>query len=231
MNQPVSLLPLFCLALAAIVHADEPGARVHMQEHLSRINAIRSAIVTDDLEGVREPAIWLADHEPLDDLELVYEPFVLSMRAHARGIATAADIETAALATARIAVDCGNCHAATGVRPDIGQAREPAGWSDMATHMQRHRWAVDRLWEGLTGPSDLSWSRGIRMLAEAPLLGTEPGWDEAETGGDALARRVHELGRDAASALTPEARVTVYAKMISTCAACHARSDGGPRPD
>jgi cytochrome c553 len=231
MKTLIGLLALPCLALAAAVPGQEPGAAAHMQQHLARINVIKSAILVGDLERVREPAIWLVDHEPLDQLDLIYEPFVLSMRGHARDVATAADIGAAARATARIAVDCGNCHRATGVEPDVGQAQEPPAWSDMASHMQRHRWAVDRLWEGLIGPSDGSWSRGIRMLAEAPLLGTEAGWDDAETEGDALARRVHELGRDAASALTPEARVTVYAKMIAACAACHARSAGGPRPD
>ena len=145
---------------------------------------------------------------------------------------TASDIEEAAAATAAIAVDCGNCHRATGVEPDFVEAGDPAEWADTASHMQRHQWAADRLWEGLIGPSDGSWSRGIRMLAEEPLLGTVTGWDDADSEeGDYLARQVHELGRDAASALTPDARITVYQKMLATCATCHVNTAGGPRPD
>lgn len=95
--------------------------------------------------------------------------------------------------------------------------------------MQRHQWAADRLWEGLIGPSDAAWSRGIRMLAEAPLHGTEPSWDTASDG-DELARRVHELGSEAASALLPHARATVYGEMLGLCADCHTRTGGGPAP-
>ncbi len=222
---------LLCLLLATSGSAQDAATHAHMQEHLERVNAIRDAILLSDVESVREPAVWLADHDPLPDIELIYEPFVLSLREHAVEIVSAADVETAAAATARIAVDCGNCHRATDVEPDFGQARTPPEWSDLASHMQRHSWALDRLWEGLIGPSDIAWSRGIRMLAEAPLLGVEPAWDDSESTGDVLARRVHELGVDAASALTPEARIIVYQKMLATCAACHAQTGGGPRPD
>lgn len=231
MKRLTRLLPGLCVVAVLAVNAQDGGTRMHMQEHVARINAINSALLVGDLDAIREPAIWLADHEPLPDIDLVYEPFMLALRLHAREIATATDIPTAADAAARIAVDCGKCHRAVGVEPDFGHSPTPPEWDDMASHMQRHRWAVDRLWEGLTGPSDIGWSRGIRMLAETPLLGTETGWDEAEAGGDALARDVHELGRDAASALTPEARIVVYQKMVSTCAECHAQTAGGPRPD
>ena len=225
------LLPLLCLSVALAVNAEDAGTRVHMQEHLVCINAINEALLDGDLDGLREPAIWLADHEPLADVDLLYEPFLLALRKHARAIATATDVPTAAEAAARIAVDCGNCHRATHVVPDFGHSPTPPEWDDMASHMQRHRWAVDRLWEGLTGPSDVGWRRGSRMLAEAPLLGTDPGWDETQASSDAWARRVHELGRDAASALTPEARIVVYRKIISACAGCHAQAARGPRPD
>lgn len=231
MNARFRRLPLVCLFFAISAGAQESAIRAHMQEHLVRVNAIRDAILVSDLEGLREPAIWLADHDPAPDTELVYEPFMLALRERAADIATATDIESAAAATARIAVACGNCHRAVGVEPDLGQASDPPAWSDLASHMRRHSWAVERLWEGLIGPSDIAWSRGIRMLAEAPLLGVEPSWDGAEAEGDELARRVHELGNDAASALTPEARITVYQKMLATCAECHAVTDGGPRPD
>jgi mono/diheme cytochrome c family protein len=231
MNTRPRWLLLCFLFLAIGAGAQEAAMRAHMQEHLVRVNAIRDAILASDLESLREPAIWLADHEPLPDTELVYEPFMLALRQQAADIAVATDIEMAAAATARIAVACGNCHRAVSVEPDLGQSKDPPAWSDLASHMQRHSWAVDRLWEGLIGPSDIAWSRGIRMLADAPLLGVEPAWDDTDATGDELARRVHELGVDAAAALTPEARITIYKKMLATCAECHASALGGPRPD
>ena len=90
----------------------------------------------------------------------------------------AEDIVSAAASVSAIATNCANCHMASEVNLQFGYDQEPSEWQDLETHMQRHQWGVDRLWEGLIAPSDASWSRGIRMLAEAPLEGTETAWDE-----------------------------------------------------
>ncbi len=211
---------------------DETETMLHMHEHLVRLTDIKAAILIGELDDAREPAEWLADHEPMEDLQLIYEPFVLSMREHALEIVDARDIKSAAQSMAAIATDCASCHIATQTDLKFGFDEEPPAWSDMTSHMQRHQWAVDRLWEGLIGPSDASWARGIRMMAEAPLHGTENTWDE-ETAPDAdkLATAVHELGVQAASALTPDARSQIYGSMIGVCAECHSRTGGGPRAD
>jgi cytochrome c553 len=224
-------LALAWLVAPLVAAADVVGARLHMQAHLERIDAIRSALVVGSVESVREPAAWLAVHEPPADIDLVYEPFILSLRDHARQIAAARDIATAAGATASIGVDCGNCHRAAGVEPAFGPQGEPPSWPDTASHMQRHRWAIDRLWDGLSLPSDAAWERGTSALAEAPLLGTVMGRDDGGEEADALAQRVHALGRDAASALTPDARATLFGKLVSACADCHRRAHDAPRPD
>ena len=125
---------------------------------------------------------------------------------------------------------CQNCNFAWKITLELGYDQKPPAWSDMESHMQRHQWAIDRLWEGLIGPSDAAWSRGIRMLAEAPLHGTEATWDEPAAAGDELARRVHELGREAATALLPPARAAVYGEVLGVCADCHTRTGGGPTP-
>ncbi len=207
---------------------EESDTAMHMHEHLLRLTDIKTALINGDLDGVREPADWLANHEPLPDLPLIFEPFVLDMRAHAGQIVEAGDLATASAGVSAIARDCASCHMAAGIDLKFGFDEAPPGWSDLQTHMQRHLWAVDRLWEGLIGPSDASWSRGVTMLAEAPLLGTEAAWDEEEAHGDELAIRVHQLGRNAASALTPEARSSVYGNLLGACAECHKQTGGGP---
>ena len=210
--------------------SDEQSERVkHMHEHLDYLTAIKAAILIGDLDATREPATWLAEHEPLDDLPVEYEPFVLLMRNHAQDIVEADDVVTAAVGMARIANDCASCHLAFGLNLRFGFDKRPSEYADLQSHMQRHLWAVDRLWEGLIGPSDTSWSRGVSMMAEAPQLGTHPTWDDEATGGDALASEIHRLGRDAAKALTPYARSQVYGEMIGVCAECHKRTGGGPR--
>lgn len=238
MNRFVWLALIGCLGIVLssplLTSAQEPGRPEdpqtvgHMHEHLERISAIKDAILAGNLRRVREPAAWLAAHDPIEDLPLPFEPFVLSMRGHAEDIVAADDIPTAAVGVSAIANDCGSCHVASEIDLEFGYDEEPPSWSDMQSHMQRHLWAIERLWEGLIGPSDASWSRGIRMMAEAPLHGTEATWDEEATDGDALARRVHELGRQAAAALTPLDRAEVYGEMIGVCAECHTRTGGGP---
>jgi cytochrome c553 len=223
----LGLVLMLCQSHAGAQPASD--TQIHMREHLARLNDIKAALLIGELANAREPATWLAEHEPLEDLPLIYEGFVLSLREHARDILDAKDVKSASIAMAAVANDCGRCHRATGTKPDFGFYREPPSWSDLASHMQRHEWAIDRLWEGLMGPSNGSWARGVRMLAEAPLHGTENTWGESQAEGDELAERVHELGIQAVSALTPDARADVYGEMIATCAACHARTGGGPR--
>lgn len=223
---------VFLICLAVIVHR-ESGAQdselaIHMQEHLQQVTRIRTEVIRGDLNGLRQPATWLARHEPAPEAAILYVPFILSMRGHASEILEARDIRTAAADVSAIATDCANCHIASEVDLDFGQKTEPSAWSDMDSHMQRHQWAIDRLWEGLIGPSDAAWSRGIRMLAEAPLHGTEATWDETVVDGNEMARRVHELGREAATALLPHARAAVYSEMLGVCADCHSQTGGGP---
>lgn len=231
-NRRVLALCLFLAVVAPLAQegdSEDPSATaIHMHEHLVQLTDIKAEIVAGNLAGTREPAAWLADHEPMDDMPLVYEPFVQSMRGNALAILDAGDLESAAVGVSTIARDCAACHTAFGIDLKFGFDQEPPAWSDLESHMQRHQWAVDRLWEGLIGPSDGSWSRGITMLAEAPLKGTEASWDEEATHGDELASRVHMLGREAASALTPEARSGVYGRIVGTCAECHTRTGGGP---
>ena len=231
-NRPVSSLYLvigsLLLAMPGL-QAQQTDTALHMQEHLEQITRIKTAIIQGDMDRTRRPATWLAQHEPTPDASMLYVPFVLSMQNHAGEILDAENVTEAAKDVSRIATDCANCHVASQVNIDFGQGDTPPAWGDMQSHMQRHQWAIDRLWEGLIGPSDVSWSRGIRMLAEAPLHGTEATWDEDVSGGDELARKVHQLGREAATALLPYARAEVYGEMLAVCAECHARTGGGPQ--
>ena len=225
---------LLGMCFAVLLHepgvAQDSNLAVHMQEHMQRITRIRTEVIRGDLDGLRRPATWLAQHEPSPEASILYVPFILSMRGHASDILNARDVRTAAADVSAIATDCANCHIASEVSLDFGNKAEPAAWADMESHMQRHQWAIDRLWEGMIGPSDASWSRGIRMLAEAPLHGTEAAWEESMSDGDELARRVHELGREAATALLPHARAAVFGEMLAVCADCHTRTGGGPSP-
>lgn len=205
---------------------------IHMHEHLTRITTIKAHIIMGDLDGVRPPAAWLAEHEAVSGLPANFERYVELMREFARQVVEAPDLDSAAVSVSRMARACGNCHLVNGVGLEFGYDQRPADSADTIAHMQRHQWAADRLWEGLIGPSDSAWSRGSSMLVDAPLHpddvmdettdGVEP------TALDEIAHQVHRLGGQGTSARTPDARSELYGEILGLCADCHTRLDRGP---
>jgi hypothetical protein len=55
---------------------DESEVATHMHEHLTRSTTIKAHIIMGELDGVREPATWLAEHESVAGLPSNYEPYV-----------------------------------------------------------------------------------------------------------------------------------------------------------
>ena len=99
----------------------------------------------------------------------------------------------------------------------------------VVTHMQRHQWAADRLWEGLIGPSDTAWGRGADMLIDAPLDSSDV---TTATDHDAeiakIAHRIHALGGIGTETVTPDARAELYGEVLGLCASCHTLLGRGP---
>jgi cytochrome c553 len=211
---------------------NETEVATHMHEHLDRITTIKSLIIMGNLDGVREPAIWLADHEAVPGLPTNFEPYVGLMRQYAREVNNATDLKSAAISVSSMARTCSNCHLVNGVEIEFGYDQVPAEWSDTVSHMQRHQWAADRLWEGLIGPSDTAWARGTDMLVDVPLHpdkvkdGALDGVDSEAI--DQIARRIHVLGGQGTNAKTPTERSKLYGEMLGLCADCHRRLGRGP---
>jgi cytochrome c553 len=219
------------LSAQQTVPEEETEAAEHMHDHLTYITTIKAFIIMGRLEGTRQPANWLATHETLPDLPTSYEPFVDFMRSSARQVEKSEDLETAATAVSLMAQNCGNCHRASHVDVEFGYDTLPAQWSDSETHMQRHQWAMDRLWEGLIGPSDAAWTRGTTMLAEEPLHAAE--LSASATAGEAhmledIAREVHELGEAGVGLTGLSDRSQLYGRILGLCADCHTRVGRGP---
>jgi hypothetical protein len=93
--------------------------------------------------------------------------------------------------------------------------------------MARHRWAADRMWEGIVGGSDEPWQAGLDVVAAAPLDGSELGPARAPFG-----RKLQQLAQQARGRRSGEAppdRATAYGEILSTCAGCHALAAPTPR--
>jgi hypothetical protein len=95
--------------------------------------------------------------------------------------------------------------------------------------MIRHRWAADRLWEGLIGPSDTAWTAGASALIDAPLYTDALTRDvEQYEPVTALTWTVHDIGARALMESDLTARAALYGQLLGTCAHCHELLKIGP---
>jgi hypothetical protein len=89
--------------------------------------------------------------------------------------------------------------------------------------MARHRWAADRLWEGLIGADDGSWRAGLAVLAQPPLRWPELGDRQG------LAKSLQQLADQGLQRSTTDSladRARLHGEMLVRCTACHtAKSD------
>jgi len=84
---------------------------------------------------------------------------------------------------------------------------------------------MDRMWEGLTGPSEESWKAGAEALLAS--------WEKdsitlPSSSGDSLAKptpQMRQLAREAVEAKTREAKAASYGGILATCNRCHS-TDG-----
>ena len=242
MNTLSKLIFILCVLLLTVTPkllpaqgtgaGDVSDVATHMHEHLSKITEIKTQIIMGDLAGVDEPATWLAEHESVTGLPDSFAPYVELMRNYAHQVVAAEDLDSAAVAVSDMARTCGNCHLVNEISVGFDDDRMPADWSDITTHMQRHQWAADRLWEGLIGPSDLAWNQGTDMLVDVPLRPTDMVDEWTATADfvaiDEIARRVHLLGGRGTNTRTPDARGKLYGEMLGLCADCHSMLKRGP---
>lgn len=202
--------------------AAEP-AHQHMQAHFDAIVRIRDALIAGDIKSAKTAAQWIIDNDQDPGIE-AWRESVAEIRQWSRDMVRASKIETAAAAGAELARACGRCHAANGVSPDLGAAKLPPKAPGLVPDMQRHNWAAERMWEGLIGPSESRWNAGIAELAKAPLTSdTIVATKSADPSIAELAQQVNALGEEARGipATAWDTRGAIYARYLSTCAACH----------
>ncbi|MEJ7601805.1 MAG: hypothetical protein WKG01_28160 [Kofleriaceae bacterium] len=189
--------------------------RYHMHQNFDLVRAIERLLIRGKLDEARKLAAsvsWAADepaHGP-------WATHAAAIREQAAAIARAKTVDEAITRTAKLGAACGNCHGELGASPQFELLpRMPVDKPTVEARMLRHRWAADRLWEGVIGNADKSWQAGLDLLAAAPL--------------DQPATRVafaRDLQRIAGQARKPSAgplvdRATTYGQLLVVCARCH----------
>lgn len=213
--------PFFALGSAAalVSCAGGPGAASaglsHMQVHYGQVGEIQESVIAGSVEGTRAAARWLSTHEGAE-FPAAAAPALETMRNEARVMLQQRDILPVARTLGRMGVACGSCHTTLGARGTFPVDATPPIATDARAQMIRHAWAVDRMWDGLVGPADASWSAGAGALAAMPLsFGSN---DQATR----LAQRLRDLSAQALGAATPRERSDTYGDVLETCALCHA---------
>ena len=207
------------------------GARMH--EHDVRGAAMRDAVARADLEVARREATVLAALRVEGVADPAWRARLEAMNVAAARVASAKALPEASNAVAEVARTCGDCHRLGGPSPSA--IEPPEKEPGVAAGMKRHDWAVARLWDGLVIPSDRSWQAGARVLRDAPLepAPIAPGESPVPAIGElaigVLATSVHDLAVRASVTDASVDRGAVYAELMTTCAACHARFAQGLR--
>ena len=234
----VAVLPLSLLALVACGGSGQPGAKpaesaapppaaaaaakTYMTDHYSRVTTIQEAVIRGDLDVAREPARWIAEHQELAGLPAAVQPQVDGMKNAAKAVGEAADLKSAASATATMAVACGKCHAAMRIQPTLAPVAQTVKPESPANPMQDHLRAMDLLYDGLIGPSDESWTKGAEALKVSPLTAKEPPKDpKLAEEMQAQETRIHALADRARQSTDLAARAAIYGEFIASCTGCH----------
>ncbi len=196
-----------------------PTVQKRMTEHFTKAAAMKNAVIHGDVATLKKEADWMAKHE-LPQAPESWRSHMQAMHTAAQHAADAKDLPSAAQAVAEMGSACGSCHTALG-GPKLEPGAPPAEGSGAALHMVRHQWAADRMWDGLIAPSDVSWSKGADVLADAPLSQRAlSGEKSIPPEVELLAQKVHGFGakgRDAPAAT----RASLYGDFLATCASCH----------
>jgi hypothetical protein len=195
-----------------------------MRAHFKDALLIRRAVIAGRSEEAADPATALTLIQNLDDLPQGWRPFVERMQSDAARARDATSSAQAAAATADLGLSCGACHQRFGgPRPSAEPA--PGAGSSVEERMKSHAWATERLWEGLTVPSDDAWQRGARALSASafPEAVLKKGGVHARSAAGELAKIVVRTS----AKKTPQERAAHYAELLVTCGACHRAVAGG----
>jgi hypothetical protein len=191
-----------------------PTTRTYMLSHFADSVRLREAIVAGKLAEAQAAAAAVAGDPWSPRLRGNYRPHVQAVRDSARVIQEAGSLPAAAAGLGKLGEMCATCHLKFGgpgspVAPVQLNAQPDPG-------MLAHALATDRLWQGLSAPSDETWLNGARALLDSPALDSDVG--EVSS----AARHLRELAQQGTGAVASQ-RGKIFGNVVATCAACHER--------
>jgi cytochrome c553 len=189
-----------------------------MRSHFKEAAVVRLALIRSSLSDAVAPAEALSKMEGFGNVLPSWQTPIDALKAASLRISQSPDIPGAAAAMADIGVACGTCHRAAG-GPKAEQGTPPAVGTSIASRMQRHVWATERLWEGLFVPTDASWKTGADALVRDPF--PKELLDKGGVHAKSAAARFKSLVATAGAQKKLEDRAKLYSTLLETCSACH----------
>lgn len=192
--------------------------RLHMHENFDLLRAIERLLIRGKLEEAARFATAISEvsdspaHGP-------WAAAAVLVRDRAAAVGRATTIDQACRLEAKLAAACGGCHIESSVTPEFRSYPPPPPDRDaVEARMARHRWAADRLWEGVVGGADEPWQAGLDVLAATPI-----DWGGRTSERIKLGRELQRLADQARKRKLRdlELRATSYGELLATCAACH----------
>jgi cytochrome c553 len=205
------------------VSGETRAVRVGMRSHFDSISEIKDAVIRGDEPMARDLARALAEDPDLLERQPGWAPHTQAVRDAAAAVAAAGSLVAIASATGVLGSRCGGCHSALGVEFDPATPPTPSRGTGVEASMAVHRWAVDRMWEGVVFPSEERWIRGSTMLVASPGCG-DPSRETPVAELDPLCRRLQVVVRQGHDSAALDRRAQAYGHLLVTCARCHDRS-------
>lgn len=198
----------------------ERVVQYHMRLHFDDLRTIQHHLVDGRLKEAKALAFLIANPEKDRGL-LPWADESRELVAAATALANASSVDEALRQEVKIAIACANCHDDAAPKFLFPMPGRPplADHTSSTVRMTRHRWATDRLWEGLVASSEDHWRAGLAVISETPLPYSRA--REAPAFASALQKRANQALREAPSD-TIEERGAVYGQLLVTCAGCHA---------
>ena len=196
--------------------------RLHMHENFDLLRAIERLLIVGKLDEAKKFAAAISE-APDSPAHGPWAAHVIAVRDRAASLSRATTLEQACRLEASLAGACAGCHSEMGVSPDFRVFPLPPDKATLEGRMLRHRWAADRMWEGIVGGADEPWRAGLDVLAATPL-----DWGPVSSDRSVHARSLQRLADQARRQAKPtiESRTTAYGEILVTCASCHT----GKRP-
>lgn len=191
--------------------------RLHMHENFDLLRAIERLLIVGKLDEAKRFAAAIAE-APDSPAHGPWAAHVVAVRDKAAALARASTLDQAVRLEAALAGACGGCHVDTGVAPDFRVFPAPPDKATLEARMLRHRWAADRMWEGIIGGADEPWRAGLDVLAAKPL-----DWGTASADRAVHAKKLQRLADQARKQKSPTVatRTAAYGEILATCASCH----------